>query len=140
MFFDRFGVFPQAACIEIHFGLFGASRDPIDQFVAVLDRRAIEGNKKTLLNYLQKIGMPDGPAAADKFRAAAPCRSDIADLIALAKHGDIGEISLHAFPWKPAIDSTRDPVSSPARAEFVALLRSPLLAQKQLILALYEDR
>lgn len=141
-FFDRFAVFRQQRLVELHFGFSGASPDPLCGLVIIVQRDVFDQVKKSFLDFVGVNGNVPETTELPAFKVRTQTKVLAADLIGLARHGALGEITFHALSWKVGIDLARsaDTAGSLAvKGYFVALLRCELELQKRWVLAVYDS-
>jgi hypothetical protein len=139
MFFNRFRVDHEKDFCLVHFGLMSGSGMLVEQYCVFFSRETLERHKKALVPYLERIGLPketappawQGPLAVDKV--------DVVDIVNVAFRGDVAEIALCIVSLNAVAMQARSKPTEALEAQPVALLRSTLETQKQLLVALYES-
>jgi hypothetical protein len=132
LFFDRFSVYRRGNFFELHFGFFGGSPELVRGLIVLVQRSVIEANKESFLNFINLGGDVPDPTELPPFKVRSTNVPVLtADLIGLARHAAVGEITFHSLSWKIAIDTAKGSDEPPAiQPHFVALLRSELELQK----------
>ncbi len=103
----------------------------------------IAQQKDGFVKYLKEIGYPE--AAAPLAKLFVPSQVLFADMIGLARHGEMTEFSFHAVCWKVTIEKGRAMAKKqkhsdekiPMPAFCVALIRSNLDLQRHWVGSLY---
>jgi|SRR5271165_457695 len=112
----------------------------VDCITVLIAEAVIQSVQQNFVNYVKEVGLsavdydfktPEIP----RFHQGA---LEIADIINVARSGDIAEITLHAFSLPYVLEATKTGVQ-PA-AEFVAILRSSLSLQIKWVVSLYEKK
>jgi hypothetical protein len=132
LWFNQFSVEREDGLFIVSFGCLLKGRLLDEVFTCALPNETIELSKKETLDYLGRTGeiltMEPGilPPALKIVSA---------NVIGMAYRGDIAETLLHNFPFKRVVIDSKD---TSFEADPVALLRSPLNVQRNLIRALYQ--
>jgi hypothetical protein len=112
----------------------------VDCLTIVLTQALVKQLKANLLEYVTSVGL-----AAVAFESKMPeiprytqGRLELADVVDLGRSDDVGEIAFHVFSIRYVLQAVREQ-KSPARPEFVAILRSHVSLQINWIVSLYEE-
>lgn len=114
--------------------------EAIDTFQVYTTKEVISENKVSFLKFAETL---DDQSASQNFPEFSPYvrheGCEFADLIGLARHGSFGEMVIHSFSWKSAIETPKNKVTGQmeAIADMVALLRCPNPLLKKLIFSMY---
>jgi hypothetical protein len=138
MFFNRLRVEHEDGFCVLHFGLVSKAGLLLDHYTCVLPRQTLEHNQTPLLDYLGRIGSPKEKTVAWQgvLTGQTP---DVADIINMAFRNDMAETCFCVFSLTAATRQRRAPAGDTLEAQALALLRSSVEMQKQLIAALYEE-
>jgi hypothetical protein len=139
MHFNRFYIEREDAFCLVQFGLVSSS-GLVNSYSCVFSREMMEQNKKTLLEYLGKIGRPTMGSSAPWKGAPVEKQAEVADVVTMAFRGDTAETCLFFFSISAATRIGRaGAVNEEVPAQPLALLRSTAEMQRQLIVGLYEE-
>ena len=130
LFFNQIGIHPVGDLVEMHFA-YSSSKVGI---IVVVEKEMLERQKPSFVKYLKQIGLPTEPMDASLY-VRDPVAVTFADMIGLARHGEMSEIACHAISWKAAVDSGKK--GGGVKAEPMALLRSHLEIHRNWISLLY---
>ena len=139
-----FGAFPVSFCFNqfslekdsgwsvLSVGYLSKGRFLDDVLSFAVSQDAIEMSKQSTLDYLGRIGeiLP-----MEHFIVPPAPKIVPANVIGMAYRGDIGEVALANFTFRRIVVDSKE---STFEADPVALLRSPLNVQRNLIRALFE--
>jgi hypothetical protein len=109
----------------------------LDTYACALSKFALTENSTSLLDYLNKLGKPQPPLPWKGMVAEIP--TQVADIIAMSYRGEVAETCLFVYTLHGATVAIRDSNAPSFSAQPLALLRSSIEVQKQLIVALYEE-
>lgn len=137
MFFNRLRVDQEEGFHTVHFGLVSSSA-LLDSYRCVLPERTLVQNQKALIDYLNRIGHPEPKAIQSWAGDPARAKADVVDIISMAFRDSMAETCFCVFPLTAAARARRVTANSFVEAQPLALLRSSVEMQKQLIEALYE--
>jgi hypothetical protein len=118
----------------------GIAGELVDDYCCVVGKDHILGEKQNFLRFYEALPKPDDKkTATPQPRRGSSCVEPV-DLIGMAHRGNEGEIVLHSYSWKMAIDQTnqKEDVEKSSRAIFVALLRCPISVLKDFIKSIYK--
>lgn len=138
MLFNRFRVEREEGFCVVHFGLVSKGGLLLDYYSCVLPRRTLEENHGRLLDYLERIGPAKEKLTAWQG-AVAGQTPHVADTVSMAFTGDTAETCFGVFSLVAAFVPRGVASDGLHEAQGLALLRSSLEMQKQLIRALYEE-
>jgi hypothetical protein len=140
LFFDRFEIKPGPSFFELHFGFYGFARELQDGLIVIMSRVAVQEQKDSLLQYLQRSGPLPEPTELLPCTLRGEVDVVIADIIGASQHRSaVAEITFHAFSWKTVVDRARATKTEPIVATCTALLRCDPDLQKRWLLSLYEE-
>ena len=139
MFFNRLRVEHEDGFCVLHFGLVSKTGLLLDYYSCVLPRQTLEQNQNPLLEYLGRIGSPKEKSPLAWQVVPSGQTPDVADIINMAFRGDMAETCFCVFSLTAATRQRRAPSGDTLEAQALALLRSSVEMQKQLIAALYEE-
>ena len=142
LFFDRFAIFRREHFFELHFGFFGGSSDLLRGLIINIQSHILEDAKKSFVEFINLDADVPDPIELPQFKIRDNAEVLAADLIGLARHRSMGEITFHALSWKLGIDLARaregvEPQT--VKGYFIALLRCSLELQKRWVLTLYDN-
>lgn len=138
MFFNRLRVEHDEGFCVVSFGLVSRVGLLLDSYSCVLSRFTLDHNEKPLLGYLEQIGFPKEPPAPAWQGTPTQQILPVVDVINMATREEMAETCFWVFSLQAA-SRRRGPSSDEAlEAQPLALLRSQVEIQKQLIKALYE--
>jgi hypothetical protein len=137
LYFNRFRVEREEGFCLVQFGLISASA-LLDTYSCSLPKEALEQNRKSLLEYLNRIGRPAEKPAAIWKGAPIEKQVDVADIIAMAFRGEIAETCLYVFSICSVTRLGKSGTGS-MLAQPLALLRCGPELQRRLIESLYEE-
>jgi hypothetical protein len=136
MFFNRFRVEKMDGVVLLYFGLHVPSVGLADHYCCVISEAAVLSQRDSYMSYLEKIGRAKEPATP--WQSSTQGKTEIADTINMAHGQGIGEIILALFSQWGLNMTGREKAPDPSiDAQPVALLRSDIEVQRQLIEALY---
>jgi hypothetical protein len=141
LFFDRFAVFRRQNFIELHFGFFGDSPDLLSGLIINVQSNVLDDAKKSFIDFIGLGGNVPEPIELPAFKIRHRSQVLAADLVGLARHRAMGEITFHTLSWKVGIDlaqSSNKPGPRNIEGYFAALLRCNLELQKRWVLAVYD--
>lgn len=137
MFFNRFRVEREDGFCVIYFGHLGNSGLLVDSYCCVLPADTLQNSEKALLTYLTQVGHAKGAAPEFQGFASKDTQSGVADLISMARRGEIGETGFGMFSMITGTQLSPASEGKVFDAEPMILLRSSVEMQRQLISALY---
>ena len=137
LYFNRLRVDREIGFCLVQFGLVVAS-DLVDSYCCVLTDDVLRQNEKALVEYSSKLG---GTGTAETWKGiSASRRVDVADVVAMSFRGLVTETCLFSFSMSSASRfATKQGTGNPLPSQPLALLRSSIELQKQLITFLYEE-
>jgi len=138
MFFNRLRVEHDEGFCVISFGLVSRVGLLLDSYSCVLPRFTLDQNQKPLLDYLEQIGFPKEPPAPGWQGTPPQQVLPVVDVINMAIRGEMAETCFWVFSFHGASRHRRTSSEDVLEAQPLALLRSQVETQKQLIRALYE--
>jgi hypothetical protein len=139
MYFNRFRVDKEDGFSVVHFGLVGASGLIQDYYCCVFMSETLKQNKQSLVDYLTKLGALKGDLPTVWQVALPGHKTEVADIISMAHRSGIAEIGLSIFSLISTLNVKPDDSKNILEAQPLALLRSDVETQKQLIADLYAD-
>lgn len=137
LFFNRLRVDRDEGFCLVQFGLVVAS-DLVDSYCCVLTNDVLQQNQKTLVEYSNKL-VVNGSAEIWKGISASR-KVDVADIVAMSFRGQVAETCFFSFSMCSASRfASSSSTGTPLPSQPLALLRSSVALQKQLITFLYEE-
>jgi hypothetical protein len=143
MFFNQVRVEQEEGFCLVHFGLVSGAGMPLDYYSCVLDSQTLENNKKSLLDYVGKVGRAPGKTRAAwqglpmAMQVPLPGKGrDVVDIVAVSCRNNMAETCLCGFSYIGAAGPK--PATEPLAAQPVALLRSRVETQVHWLIELYE--
>lgn len=144
MFFNAFAVnrtlMPGLVVMDFAFLHEG---DPVEGYRAVIEAESLQAQSESYLKFLKSLDPPDGTGGGDLPPYHKPGRVDSVNIMGLARHGALGEVTLHSFSWKAALESGRaaeDQKPKPIKASFAALLCCQVETLTRFIITICDDR
>lgn len=139
MYFNRLRVEHEHGFCILHFGLVSKAGLLLDYYTCVLPEQALQQNQKPLLDYLGRIGTPKEKSPVAWQSIPTGQAADVADIVSMAFRDDMAETCFCVFSLTAAALQRRTSAGASFEAQALALLRSTVEMQKQLIAALYEE-
>lgn len=137
LYFNRLRVDREAGFCLVQFGLVVAS-DLVDSYCCVLTSDVLQQNQKTLVEYSSKLSANGSPESWKGISASR--KVDVADFVAMSFRGQVAETCLFSFSMCSASRfASSSSAGTPLPSQPLALLRSSVALQKQLITSLYEE-
>jgi len=111
----------------------------LDCLTVLLPKLLVDAGKETFLKYVDEVGLE---VLGSDFKIPTVPRFvqgavEAADIINVARSGDVGEISMHGFALREALEASKDPKKR-VSAEPLVFLRSSTNLHVKWILTLYE--
>ena len=139
MFFNRLEVKRENGFFLVHFGLLSNASSLLDSYSCILPQQALVQNQKSLLEYLERIGLPKEKNPQSWEIEKSRGKIDVADIVNMAFHDKMAETCLCVFSMTAATWHRPESSSDTLEAQPLVLLRSAVEMQKQLIEALYAE-
>jgi len=138
MYFNRFFLEQEGALCLLHFG-FVCTSGLMDSFACVITKEALDLNRDSIINYLNKTGRPKDASPPPWNGAGVEKRIHMVDIMAMAVRDQMAETCLYLFSHSAASRLAQTgSATSAIPAQPVALLRSTPEMQKHMIIGLYE--
>jgi hypothetical protein len=112
----------------------------LDCLTVLIPRVLVDAGREGLLKYVKEVGFE---VLGSDFKVTPVPRFiqgavETADIINVARSGDVGEISMHGFALQEALEASKDPKKR-VNAEPLAFLRSSTSLQIKWIMTLYDQ-
>lgn len=141
MFFNKFSIEKFDDYLLMTYVFTEIRETPLDFFSCVISKRDLEQEKNSIISYLERMPDIDDKTEGKWVGAPTPRNIFTINTINVSYVDKIAEITLHNFSMKSAIDNVREANSKSKSVEIIsepiALLRSPIGIQKQLLSEIY---
>ena len=138
MYFNRYRVERHSVFSLVYFGLVSESGVIVDSYCCAFTHDALEANKKALMEYLGKLGVPKDTLPTWS-NSSGIANSGIADIIGMTYTGNFAETQLALYSRNAVFRASQEKQSKASvQGQAVALLRSEKEIQAHLIKAMYE--